>query len=45
MKLTCSSCGITYRVISDEAEYDELEPIFCPFCSEEHQEELDFNDD
>ena len=39
MKITCSSCNLTYRVISDEAEYDGIDPEFCPFCSEEVSED------
>ena len=43
MKHTCSSCNVLYRVISDEADDDDLEAIYCPFCGEEQIEELDFN--
>jgi hypothetical protein len=32
-------------VISDEAEYDGIDPEFCPFCSEEVSEDLDFNEE
>lgn len=44
MKITCTSCDIAYRVISDEAEDQGIDTQFCPYCGEEDAEELDFED-
>jgi DNA replicative helicase MCM subunit Mcm2 (Cdc46/Mcm family) len=47
----CNNCGAEYTLTYDH-ENEDAEPIYCPFCSEEHEdyileeeelEELDFD--
>lgn len=41
MTSTCEACGIKYMVMSEQAEDEGIELLYCPFCGEAPPTEMD----
>jgi hypothetical protein len=41
MTKTCDSCGIRYMIMSEQAEDEGIDILYCPYCGELEKEEMD----